>query len=107
MSEIISPTKKFMWILMEEFTNLAMYPIPIDTSLVKSIVADEDAYVLRVPSIPDLAQLWPGTTVNILPKKGHVEAYFSSHSLFRETIRQALLNAEKRKRPVADIIDKT
>lgn len=71
---------------MEEFTNLANYPVPIDTTLVRCIVAEEDAYVLRGPDIPNLIDLWPGAQVQILPKKGHIEAYFTDHSLFRKTI---------------------
>lgn len=71
---------------MEEFTNLANYPVPVDPTLVRSIVAEKDAYVLRIPDIPNLLDIWPGSKVQILPNKGHVEAYFAEHGLFRKTI---------------------
>ena len=34
-------SKRFMWILMEEFTNLSKYPVPYEPSLVKAIIAEE------------------------------------------------------------------
>lgn len=94
MPELISPTKRFIWILMEEFTNLKMYPIPFNTSIIHGIVAENDAYVLRLSSIPDLTKIWDGSTVEIVPNKGHVETYFSCHSLFRNTIKNTLNKAK-------------
>uniref|UniRef100_A0A914YPY6 Uncharacterized protein n=1 Tax=Panagrolaimus superbus TaxID=310955 RepID=A0A914YPY6_9BILA len=34
-------SKRFMWILMEEFTNLNKYPVPFEPSLVKAVIAEE------------------------------------------------------------------
>lgn len=79
---------------MEEFTNLANYPVPVDPRLVRAIVAEEDAYVLRDDDVPNLLDLWPGSSVHIAPGKGHVQAYFFEHSLFRRTIRNALNNVQ-------------
>lgn len=83
-----------MWILMDEFTNLARYPLPLDASLVRSVVAEKDSYVLRIPLIPDLATLWPGARVQVLPNKGHVEAYFTHHKQFQQSIIDVLHDME-------------
>lgn len=42
-----------MCILMDEFTLLTNYPVPMDTSLCTAIVAENDAYVLRTHGAPD------------------------------------------------------
>uniref|UniRef100_A0A914EL72 Uncharacterized protein n=1 Tax=Acrobeloides nanus TaxID=290746 RepID=A0A914EL72_9BILA len=47
-----SKAQELMWLLMEEFTNLKMYPLPKATNLVKAVNAETDAYVLR-DGIPD------------------------------------------------------
>ncbi|RCN26378.1 hypothetical protein ANCCAN_27896 [Ancylostoma caninum] len=42
-----------MCILMDEFTCLLNYPVPLDTSLCTAVVAEHDAYVLRSHGAPD------------------------------------------------------
>ncbi|TKR93267.1 hypothetical protein L596_007756 [Steinernema carpocapsae] len=86
-------TKQLMWILMDEFTNLANYPTPRDTSLITSIFAEEDAYVLKRGQhrdIPCLKNLWPNANFIDLPKVGHVESYFKHHDVFRKAISDML-----------------
>lgn len=85
-----SSAKRLMWSLMAEFTDLAKYPIPLNTSLIKSVVAEDDAYVPMLDRIPGFTELWPGSEVKIIKKKGHIGAYLNNHSLFRETILECL-----------------
>ncbi|KAK6105625.1 hypothetical protein QQG55_20975 [Brugia pahangi] len=84
-----SAAKCFMYVLMEEFTNLCNYPAPKDTRLIKNIIAENDGYVIRA-GVPTMQQVWPGTTVEIIKGMGHVEAYLASHTLFRRCIREML-----------------
>lgn len=79
-----------MCILMNEFTCLANYPVPIDTSLCTAIVAEHDAYVLRPHGVLDFKQIWPGMHVLKMERMGHVTAYVYGHHLFRKTIMQTL-----------------
>ncbi|KAJ1354606.1 hypothetical protein KIN20_011596 [Parelaphostrongylus tenuis] len=79
-----------MCILMNEFTCLANYPVPIDTSLCTAIVAEQDAYIVRPPGAPDFRQIWPGMRVIEMERMGHVTAYLNGHRLFRKTIAQML-----------------
>ncbi|MCP9264118.1 Abhydrolase domain-containing protein-2 [Dirofilaria immitis] len=81
--------RNFMYVLMEEFTNLSNYPTPKDTRLVKNIIAENDGYVIRA-GVPTMQQVWPGTTVEVIKGKGHIEAYLASHTLFRNCIREML-----------------
>jgi len=84
-----TPGKRFMWILMEEFTNLSNFPVPFEPSLVKAIIAEEDAYVIR-NDVPDLTDIWPGAHVKLVPGVGHVLAYLRNHSLFRQVISETM-----------------
>ncbi|KAK0424249.1 hypothetical protein QR680_008574 [Steinernema hermaphroditum] len=94
-------TKQLMWILMDEFTSLTNYPTPKDTSLITSIFAEEDAYVLkrgRSREIPCLENLWPNANFISLPNVGHVESYFRHHDVFRQAIADMLENKKTRYR---------
>uniref|UniRef100_A0A7E4ZU35 Hydrolase n=1 Tax=Panagrellus redivivus TaxID=6233 RepID=A0A7E4ZU35_PANRE len=86
---VSSDAKRFMWILMEEFTNLGQYPTPKATSLIKAIIAEEDAYVIR-NDVPDLTEVWPGAQVQVIPGEGHVMAYIKNHSVFRKAISEMM-----------------
>lgn len=55
---------QFMYILMEEFTNLGKYPKPIDPTLVKSVIAECDGYIVT-SGVPSLQELWPGAQVEV------------------------------------------
>ncbi|VDK43668.1 unnamed protein product [Anisakis simplex] len=85
--------KMFMYILMEEFTNLGNYPTPFDTTLVKNVIAEKDAYVVR-NGAPTLQQLWPGSNVEVLKGMGHVYAYLANHHIFRKCIIEMLNRSE-------------
>uniref|UniRef100_A0AC35FNZ6 Abhydrolase domain-containing 18 n=1 Tax=Panagrolaimus sp. PS1159 TaxID=55785 RepID=A0AC35FNZ6_9BILA len=87
-------SKRFMWILMEEFTNLSKYPVPYEPSLVKAVIAEEDAYIIR-NDVPDLSDLWPGSHIKIIPGVGHVQAYIQMHDVFREVITETMEAARK------------
>lgn len=71
----------FMRGIMDEFTHLKNFSIPVDTSLVISICANSDAYVPR-QGCSKLEDLWPGSTVRYLDS-GHVGAYLWYRKVFR------------------------
>lgn len=78
-----------MRILMDEFTNLQNYPIPLDTTRCHVVIAEEDAYVIRSHGAPTFQDVWPGVTVETMKGVGHVYGYFNGHDLFRNTIAKA------------------
>uniref|UniRef100_A0A915DWK0 Uncharacterized protein n=1 Tax=Ditylenchus dipsaci TaxID=166011 RepID=A0A915DWK0_9BILA len=78
--------KRLMWILMDYFTSLVEYPVPCEPKLVRSIIAEEDAYVLNHERVPGLTDIWPGASVQIVEKMGHVQGYLMNHHLFRQAI---------------------
>lgn len=65
-----------MYVLMEEFTNLGNYPKPVDTTLVKNVIAENDAYIVR-SGTPSLQELWPGSNVEV--SKRNFLSSFSSY----------------------------
>lgn len=83
---------------MHDFTDLGQYPVPLDSSLVHSVVAERDYYVLREGTshltvtisitFPNhsIQELWRGATVEIIPERGHVSSYLACHSKFRSAI---------------------
>uniref|UniRef100_A0A1I7WFV5 Secreted protein n=1 Tax=Heterorhabditis bacteriophora TaxID=37862 RepID=A0A1I7WFV5_HETBA len=83
-----------MRILMDEFTLLSNYPVPLDTSLCSAVIAEDDAYVIRTHGAPHFQDVWPGMNVVVMPNVGHVQAYFVGHHLFRKTI-STILNRIK------------
>jgi len=85
-----SSAKRLMWTMMNNFTNLENYPKPKNTSLVRSVVAEDDAYVPRIKEIPELTDLWPGSAVHVLPRCGHISAYLRHHDVFRQEILHSL-----------------
>jgi hypothetical protein len=86
---------------MSDFTDLSNYPMPKNTSLIRSIIAEGDAYVLRMKEIPDLAEIWPGSSVFVIPGAGHVSAYFGHHSMFRQAILDSITSISK---PITDLM---
>lgn len=86
--------KQFMYILMEEFTNLGKYPKPVDPTLVKSVIAECDGYIVT-NGVPSLQEVWPGAQVEVLKDMGHFTAYFGNHSFFRRCIMEMLNRNER------------
>jgi len=89
----IDPTRQFMNILMDEFTNLRNFPQPTDPRLVRCVVAEWDAYVPR--NEPDeLIRLWPGAEVTVVPG-GHVTGFLNNRSVFLRKINEVLSICEQ------------
>ncbi|KAI6203136.1 C4orf29-like protein [Aphelenchoides besseyi] len=89
-----SDVKRFMWILMDQFTNLEQFPVPVATNLVKFVVAEDDAYIERTGA-PDIRELWPGTEVLSLKNVGHVLGIFQHGHSFRRVILEMLQRTEQ------------
>lgn len=83
-SEMRKRDKEAVWFMrgmMDEFTHLKNYPVPIDPSLVIAVCAKSDGYVPRV-GVSKLDEIWPGSTVKYVDT-GHVGAYIWHQKLFR------------------------
>lgn len=81
--------------VMDEFTHLSNFPVPVDPSLVIAVAADNDAYVPRI-GVTHLTDLWPGAQVRYIQNQGHIQAFIFNRNLFRQTIIDSLkLNADK------------
>jgi len=77
-------TLHFMRCIMDEFTHLKNYDMPVDTELVIVVVADKDAYVPR-QKIVGVDEIWPGCEIRYV-NTGHVSAYIRYQGLFRMAI---------------------
>nr|CAG4649445.1 EOG090X08BF [Scapholeberis mucronata] len=78
---------EFMRGIMDEFTHIANYSRPVDSSCIVIVTASDDAYVPR-EGCADLSQLWPGSEIRYVPT-GHVAAYLLHHRLFRKAVKDA------------------
>lgn len=89
------------WILMEQFTNLRHYPVPLEPRLgkresdtdrersrliaVKFVIAERDAYIER-EGAPHIDEIWPGAQVLSLPAVGHVLGFVKHAQSFRQVV---------------------
>ncbi|XP_046453039.1 protein ABHD18-like [Daphnia pulex] len=78
---------EFMRGIMDEFTHIANYSRPVDSSCIVIVTANDDAYVPR-EGCTDLRQLWPGAEVRYV-SSGHVAAYVLHHQMFRRAVKDA------------------
>ncbi|CAD5210342.1 unnamed protein product [Bursaphelenchus xylophilus] len=85
-------SKIFMWILMEQFTNLNQYPVPPRGDLATFVIAEDDAYIEQ-EGAPDIRDIWPQSKVVSLPHVGHVLGFLRNQSVFRQTLIQMLHKA--------------
>lgn len=98
---------EFMHIIMDECTHLLNYDTPVDTEMVKVVSAKDDCYILH-DGVNDMRSIWPGIHTSFLIllqlkmsffylfsiegsevefiDKGHVTAFVSSQTLFRQSI---------------------
>merc|ERR1712062_6622 len=72
----------FMRGIMDECTHLRNYDVPLDTSLIYIVVAENDAYQPRegIAALPDI---WPGAKIQYIEGKGHVSSYLTKQNVFR------------------------
>ncbi|CAD5207111.1 unnamed protein product [Bursaphelenchus okinawaensis] len=91
--------KTFMWILMEQFTCLSNYPVPLRPDLATFVVAENDAYIEQ-EGAPHIHQLWPDSAVTSLPNVGHVLGFIQKQSVFRETLIRMLDKAGQAQKQV-------
>ena len=71
----------FMAGMMDEFTHLGNFSIPVDPNLIVIVVAKSDAYIPR-DSVISLKELWPGAQVRVLDA-GHIGAFLFKQHTFR------------------------
>ncbi|KAI0217808.1 Protein ABHD18 [Lamellibrachia satsuma] len=74
----------FMAGVMDEFTHLGNFSIPVDPSLIIIVVAKSDAYIPR-ESVISLKELWPEAQLRILDA-GHISAFLFKQHTFRQAI---------------------
>ncbi|CAH0562177.1 unnamed protein product [Brassicogethes aeneus] len=87
----------FMRGMMDECTHLKNFSVPVDTSLIISVCANDDGYVPRT-GISRLEDIWPGATVKYV-ESGHVGAYIFHRKLFRDSIVEAFNKAKTKTNP--------
>ena len=80
-----SETVDFMNFVMDEATHLKNFPQPVDSSLVRFVVAKHDAYIPR-DNIPSPCDIWPGCSVEYI-NCGHVAASLNHQGVFRRVIK--------------------
>lgn len=78
---------EFMRGIMDEFTHIANYSRPVDSSCIVIVTANDDAYVPR-EGCTDLRQLWPQSEIRYV-STGHVAAYVLHHEIFRRAVKDA------------------
>ncbi|XP_061690150.1 protein ABHD18 isoform X2 [Syngnathoides biaculeatus] len=71
----------FMKGVMDEFTHMANFSVPVDTSLIIVVQAKEDAYIPRA-GVLSLQEIWPGCEIRYL-NGGHISAYLFKQNIFR------------------------
>ncbi|KAA0709632.1 Protein ABHD18 [Triplophysa tibetana] len=74
----------FMKGVMDEFTHIANFSVPVDPSLIIIVQAKEDAYIPRT-GVRSLQEIWPECEVRYL-NGGHISAYLFKQGLFRQAI---------------------
>ena len=67
---VVNETEEFMKMLMDDFTHLENYPLPVDQSLITCIYGSKDKYIRNKTTLP-FEEIWPGAKVKVLDC-GHV-----------------------------------
>lgn len=72
---------EFMVLLLDDVAHLLNYDMPLDTTLVNVLSANNDAYLLR-DGVNHIGDVWPGAQIKYLDR-GHVSAFLLDQSLYR------------------------
>ncbi|KAL7646588.1 UNVERIFIED_CONTAM: hypothetical protein RMT77_001839 [Armadillidium vulgare] len=78
---------QFMRGIMDECTHLGNFDVPVDTSLIIIVAANDDGYMPRNGVIP-LTDLWPNSELRTL-NNGHITAFLFNQQVFRNAIKDA------------------
>ncbi|XP_014673914.1 PREDICTED: uncharacterized protein C4orf29 homolog [Priapulus caudatus] len=81
----------FMRGVMDEFTHVANYSVPVDTSLIIVVAAESDAYIPR-EGVFALTDVWPGCEVRYV-QAGHIATFLFKQHVFRRAIADAFNRA--------------
>lgn len=84
-----SEALQFMRGIMDEFTHLKNYDVPVDPELIIIVAAEHDAYMPR-DGITALPEIWPGSKLRFIESRGHVASYLFKQSVFRQAIYDAV-----------------
>lgn len=84
-----SEALQFMRGIMDEFTHLKNYDVPVDPELIIIVAAEHDAYMPR-DGITALPEIWPGSKLRFIDGSGHVASYLFKQSVFRQAIYDAV-----------------
>ena len=71
----------FMRGVMDECTHLGNFSVPVDTSLIITVTAKDDAYMPRDTTL-DLRDVWPGSEMRLI-NSGHVVGFLLNQEAFR------------------------
>ena len=75
--------------IMDEFTHMKNYDVPVDPELIIIVAAEHDAYMPR-DGITALPEIWPGSKLRFIENTGHVASYIFHQSVFRQAIYDAV-----------------
>jgi len=84
-----SEALQFMRGIMDEFTHMKNYDVPVDPELIIIVAAEHDAYMPR-DGITALPEIWPGSKLRFIKNTGHVASYIFHQSVFRQAIYDAV-----------------
>ncbi|KAJ8028498.1 Protein ABHD18 [Holothuria leucospilota] len=79
---------EFMQGVMDVTTFIGNFSIPVDTQMVISVLATQDAYIPR-DNVPGLETIWPGVEVMRYVSGGHVTSALFKQHYFRQAINDA------------------
>ncbi|XP_025153358.1 protein ABHD18 isoform X4 [Harpegnathos saltator] len=85
---------QFMRGIMDECTHLKNFEVPVDTELIITVCARDDAYVPRDHCM-SLETIWPGAEIRYIDA-GHVSAYLLHQKVFRSTIAESIQRSLKK-----------
>jgi hypothetical protein len=81
-------TREFMRRIMDHFTHIGNFSVPVDPELIIAVVARDDAYVLREGVAP-MNEIWGGCEIRCV-RDGHVYACLMERKHFRTAINDAI-----------------
>ena len=78
-------TTLYMRLVIDEFSNLKNYPVPVCEKGAIVVVAKDDLYITRPLDVLDIKEIWRGCEVRVV-RGGHVSSFLRHNGTFRQAI---------------------
>jgi len=85
-----SPAMFGMRVFGDYFSSFPQLPAPVSPELCKFVVAEKDAYYPQIDSCPAVEDCWPGVSVDVKAKHGHVTGYICGNDMFGKALDEVL-----------------